>query len=89
MHWYYTFQKSKGDIKQTWQNINNVLGRCKTKDSFPNVFKYNDQEYKTKQDIANGFNDYFVNVGPNLASKIPNTVNKPQTHQTTSLIAFS
>ena len=33
-------------------------------------FKCNDNEIYNKRDIANGFNDFFVNIGPELANNI-------------------
>ena len=38
--------------------------------NFVSHFKYNDNEIYDKQEIANGFNDFFVNIGPELANNI-------------------
>ena len=38
--------------------------------SFPETFKHNNKYLKNKKDISNGFNHFFVNVGPDLAKKI-------------------
>lgn len=40
----------------------------------PDAFIHNNEEIIGLVEIANQFNEYFTNVGPNLASKIP-TVN--------------
>ena len=37
----------------------------------PNEFVSNNKLIKGHRNIANGFNDFFVNIGPSLASKIP------------------
>lgn len=49
------------------------MNRTADKHNFPNHFKYNGQDYKKNDDIANGFNDYFINVGPTLAASMPNS----------------
>ena len=38
--------------------------------NFISYFDYNNNEIYDKQEIANGFNDFFVNIGPELANKI-------------------
>ena len=38
--------------------------------NFISHFNYNNNEIYDKQEIANGFNDFFVNIGPELANKI-------------------
>jgi hypothetical protein len=68
------FLKYKNDIKMTWQTINEVLiNRSKTKSKLPDTFlqKYSNTNFTNPVDIANKFNEYFVNVGPQLAKKIP------------------
>ena len=42
----------------------------KVSNFYPEEFMYNNNILNTPIDIANGFNDFFVSVGPNLASKI-------------------
>ena len=57
-------------MRQTWQTINNVIGRGQ-KHSLPNQFKRESGTIITNPEvISNEFNDFFVNVGPNLASQI-------------------
>jgi len=64
------FERVKNDMKQTWKIINNIIGRSKNR-SFECKFKTNDGNIITNpQHICNHFNDFFVNVGPELASKI-------------------
>ena len=41
------------------------------KDSFPEYFKHH-KSISDKEEIANLFNDYFINIGPNLAQNIHN-----------------
>ena len=70
IHWQTTFEQSKNDIKLTWKNINSILNRNKNTSNFPNTFKYGNKTFNTKQEIADGFNKYFSEVGPKLAQNI-------------------
>ena len=63
-------EASKSNMKKTWGILKTVIN--KKKDSrIQSVFKVNDETISDKKVIAEKFNDFFVNVGPNLASKIP------------------
>ena len=67
------FEQSKNNMKQTWNTINNILGRGK-KQSAHNKFKDDiGNVFINPEDISNQFNDFFVNVGPKLASNIQST----------------
>ena len=58
------------DIKSTWNTINEFLGGVKSKSCLPVSFlNNNNEEVFDSKLIANDFNDYFVNIGPNLAKK--------------------
>ena len=66
----------KNNPKQLWKTINTHTNR-KMKDTdlpetinFPNGTSANNNELK-----SNGFNNFFANVGPNLAKKFKNTNN--------------
>ena len=60
-------------MRQTWKTINNVFGRAQ-KQTLSDQFKRNFGTIITDPTaISNEFNDFFVNVGPNLASKIRST----------------
>ena len=64
--------KHKSDPKKTWKIINEVTGRKKSShDTFPKSVKINDTVVSDKNRICTEFNKYFVSVGPDLASKIP------------------
>ena len=58
-------------MKKTWSTINKVLGKEKSKDSLPSFLKSNGNIISGNFEIANGFNDFFSNIGPQLADKIP------------------
>ena len=63
------------DIKSTWNTINELLGREKSKTRLPVSFLNNNNEEVCDPNLlANDFNDYFVNIGPNLAKNLIKTV---------------
>ena len=66
------FLKYKNDIKKTWQTINEVLNRNKTRSKLPDTFlqKNSNNNVSNPLEIANKFNEYFVKIGPQLAKKI-------------------
>ena len=65
------FQESQGNIRQTWKLINEITNKNKPSSELPDNFMKDDNIITDPNEIANNFNDYFVNVGPKLADKIP------------------
>ena len=63
-------EEQKNNITGTWKILNDIIGKKKNMSSFPETFKHNNKYLKNKKDISNGFNHFFVNVGPDLAKKI-------------------
>ena len=51
--------------------MNTIIRKGKRSSNYPDSFIHNGATVKNKKDIANGFNDFFVNVGPTLALKKP------------------
>ena len=66
------FYKHKNDIKNTWKVINEALHSKNDTDPPKYVFK-DDRKVDDPAEIAEVFNEYFVNIGPNLANNIPNS----------------
>ena len=64
------FAKFKNDIKKTWDTIKSVLNKKKNKKCIPECLIIDGNEIKDKITIAEKFNDFFINVGPNFAAKI-------------------
>ena len=64
------FNNFKFDIKNTWKTINEIISKNKTNKSFPKYFKDSDSIVRDKSEIVNKFNDFFTNIGSNLASNI-------------------
>ena len=70
------FEQAKGNMRQTWKAINDVMGRGR-KQNLPKQFKnYTGELITDSKVIADEFNNFFVNVGPELASKINSTGKK-------------
>ena len=60
--------------KKTWKIMKEITGKSKSmNDSFPRKIQVGNSEIFKKNQIANEFNNYFVNVGSNLAAKIPSS----------------
>ena len=70
--WLKRFHEAKYDVKSTWRNINEKLNITKKSHNFPETFLKNGTAVNGSKNIANAFNNYFVNVGPNLANNIKN-----------------
>ena len=62
--------KCTNNLKKTWTIIKDVLNKKKSS-KINDTFKYNNQTTSDKDLIANKFNEYFVNIGSNLAASIP------------------
>ena len=68
--------KNSKNTKNTWHILNDIMNRKKCVSSNPNKFvDKNGKFIIDKAKIANGFNDFFVNVGPTLANGIINNTN--------------
>ena len=64
------FQKCKGNIKKTWNEINIILGH-KKQNIIPNEMYSGKNKYSTREQIVEEFNSYFVNVGQRISNSIP------------------
>ena len=60
---------NKNNLKKTWGIIKQVINKSKCS-KLSSEFSHNGSILNDKKSIANAFNDYFVNIGPTLASKI-------------------
>jgi hypothetical protein len=56
--------------KKTWSVIKEIIGSNKAKQQLPDFFRDNNQEIRDYIEIANGFNNFFFQIGPKLASEI-------------------
>ena len=65
------FKRYITNMKNTWTTINEILSKSNNKKEFPSYFTMKDNTNSDKQDIANQFNTFFANIGPDLSKKIP------------------
>ena len=79
-----TFERFKYDIKQTCSTINETL-HCKKKKSFPSVFFHNGTMLRDSVEIANSFNQCFIDIGPSLANQIHSNRHFPDYLRTLSV----
>ena len=69
-------KKCEGNIKSTWKIMKEIFGKAKiNQKNLPKQLVINNKKITDKTEIANNFNEFFANVGPKLAEKIPD-VNK-------------
>ena len=63
--------EAKTKSRQIWSAINRITCRKKSKSLYPTKIKLSNGNFTEEPDkIANALNDYFVNIGPDLASKL-------------------
>ena len=65
------FNEYSKNIKETWNVLRKVLKTSSSKSNIPDTFVSNGKIYSGLPEIADGFNDFFVKIGPKLASEIP------------------
>jgi len=77
-HVYYDncFKKFRDDIKQTWATIKEIMNKNQNVKGTPKYFLLRGFQISDHKSIANEFNNFFVNIGPNLASNITTVQNK-------------
>ena len=73
-NYYYTqFENEKNNVKNTWKIIHSVLNKQPVSKKISTI-SFDGKVVDDPRALATLFNDYFVNIGPNLASKIPHCV---------------
>ena len=67
------FSSIVGNMKQTWKLINKILTHTlgENTNAGPKEILVNGVNIKDPTIIADKFNEYFTNIGPDLAAKIP------------------
>ena len=71
-HYDVLFRLNKDNLKKTWAIIKVVINKTKIKTT-GNKFLINNKVITNTEEIACSFNSFYVNIGPNLASKILKT----------------
>ena len=69
---YYSMQflKYKDNLKQTWKLIGTLVKRKTKGQTLPTRIIHNNRTFTQEKDIAELFNNFFVNIGPTLAKEI-------------------
>ena len=63
------FDYSSRDAQTTWRTINDILSRNKSKTNISS-FREDSSQVSDPNTIVNHFNEFFVNIGSNLARRI-------------------
>ena len=66
---------NKYDIKKNWKILRNIIGKKSDKNKQKNIFSINNKIISNSQVIAEEFNNFFVSIGPQLASNIYSSTN--------------
>ena len=69
----------KFNPKKAWKSINSLLG-MQNKPTVINELRVGENNFTNHEDIAEGLNEYFSNIGPNLASNIDSSNYNFETH---------
>ena len=70
-HYLNLLTKEKDNFKKSWNVLKEIINKNKQHNKQAH-FIHNNIKYTKPADISEKFNDYFVNIGPTLASKITN-----------------
>ena len=80
------FDLCKNNLKATWKLIGTLIKRKTKGQVTPLRIVRNNKTYTSNDDIADQFNKHFINVGPNLASKIERIDGNPTQYISSSSI---
>ena len=86
-HYAKLFEENKKNLKKSWSILKEIIGKAKSS-NLCTRFKVDGYFTTDKQKITDGFNKFYINVGPNLASKIPSD-SRPATTYMKNRIASS
>ena len=69
LYWDAFFEKNYTNSRLIWNETKKLLGKQKIKSRFPPTFDVNGIKFSNKKSISDGFNQYFTQVGLDLAEK--------------------
>ena len=75
-YYHQEFAKYKDDIRKTWDTLKVIINKTKSKSDSPAYLLDNGNRIMGSMNIANKFNEFFTQIGPQLASSIDDK-NKP------------
>jgi len=64
------FLQCQNDIKKTWAAINDIINKNSKSTLLPDHFVVNNNKISNPTEIAKCFNEFFISIGPNLATSI-------------------
>ena len=64
------FSQFRNDSRKSWNVIKSIINKKKKANVTSCSFLFNDEIITDEKEISNKFNDFFINVGPNLANSI-------------------
>ena len=73
-------ENKKHSCKETWNIFNAIINKRQKDSSYPECFEMNGSKFTTKNDIENGFNIFFANIGEELAAKIDTPLSGTSIH---------
>ena len=76
----------ESNLKATWKLIGTLIKRKTESQTSPLRIARNSKIYINNEDIGDQFNKHFINVGPNLASKIEKSEENPTQYISSSSI---
>lgn len=88
MNYLHKLESAQGNCTKTWKILNQIISRTIKKDHIQEIVQKNEIICDPKM-IADNFNKFFVNIGPNLAAKIPQTTHHFTEYLTTNKISNS
>ena len=69
--------ESWNNIKEQWNILRRVMGKVNNKSEFPSAFQHEGAWLADKQEIADGINEYYSNVGPNVNKSVGRSQKSP------------
>ena len=70
MYYSSKFKEYSKDMRKTWVTIRSLIGTKKRRENIPEYFKHDGKILTETAQIAEGFNTFFSEIGPELASSI-------------------
>ena len=63
------FEENKSNVKKTWEGIRNIINISKKDCIIPTHLLYKKQIINGKEEVAESFNEFFVNIGNAVEEK--------------------
>ena len=68
-YYYKTFETYNGNSRKTWETINEVTRRKSDKAAVYNELEFNGARITNSTEIAENFNKFFAEIGPELSAR--------------------